>query len=113
MNLAFHGPRSKANAKALLEAAKSLGHVPQVVRTTRSGYLAPQDVVDVVLGVENIKEGVEYPPPPESVPEAQTEPERPRGNASREAWAEYVSKRLGVEITDDLSRDDIKNMVEE
>ena len=113
MENAFHGPRSKANAQALLGAAKRLGYPATVVKTTRSGYMAPVDVVDAVLGVEHIQEGVEYPPPSPAIP--QTTPEenlKPRGNGSREAWAEYATSR-GVEITDDLSRDDIKNLVEE
>lgn len=119
MENTFHGPRSKANAQALLGAAKRLGYPATVVRTTRSGYLAPQDVVDGALGVEHIKEGVEYPapspapsePPSWNWPHAEAIP-KPRGNGSREAWAEYAEAQ-GVEITDDLSRDDIKNLVEE
>lgn len=104
----FHGPRSKANAKALLEAAKLLGYPSTVVRTTRTGYMAPEDVVQTVLGVAHIEQGVQYPAPePEPTPIP-----KPRGNGSREAWAEYAASQ-GVEITDDLSRDDIKNMVEE
>jgi hypothetical protein len=107
---AFHGPRSKANAKALLDAAKILGYSSAVVRTTRTGYMAPQDVVETVLGVAHIQEGVEYPAPnPE--PHKESLP-KPRGNGSREAWAEYAAS-VGVQITDDLSRDDIKNLVEE
>jgi hypothetical protein len=107
---AFHGPRSKANAKALLDAAKILGYSSTVVRTTRTGYMAPQDVVETVLGVAHIQEGVQYPAPAdEPAEEPQT---KPRGNGSRDAWAQYAASR-GVQITDDLSRDDIKNMVEE
>lgn len=34
----------------------------------------------------------------------------PKGNASREAWAEYADT-LGVEYADDASRDDIKAAV--
>jgi hypothetical protein len=107
---AFHGPRSKANAKALLDAAASLGYSSAVVRTTRTGYMAPQDVVEAVLGVAHIQEGVVYPAPHTDPPKEPVE--KPRGNGSRDAWAQYAASR-GVEITDDLSRDDIKNMVEE
>ncbi|QAU06358.1 hypothetical protein SEA_WHOSEMANZ_32 [Gordonia phage WhoseManz] len=35
------------------------------------------------------------------------EPEQPRGNASREAWARFANKS-GVPVTDEMSRDDIK-----
>jgi hypothetical protein len=107
---AFHGPRSKANAKALLDAAKALGYSSAVVRTTRTGYMAPQDVVETVLGVAHIQEGVKY-PAPDPEPHKEALP-KPRGNGSREAWAEYAAS-VGVQITDDLSRDDIKNLVEE
>lgn len=113
MENTFYGPRSQANAQALLASAKRLGYPATVVRTSRSGYIAPQDVVDGALGVEHIQEGVEYPPPSDSRSEARTDAvTKPRGNGSREAWAEYAEAQ-GVEITDDLSRDDIKNLVEE
>lgn len=122
--MADFGPRSKANARLLLEAAKSLGYPSSVVKTSRVGYSVPQEVLDAALGVEKIEEGVFYPAPPEpspesqedtseTVPEGETPTEKPRGNASREAWADYVSKTFDIEITDDLSRDDIKNLVNE
>jgi hypothetical protein len=113
MGNAFHGPRSKANAQALLAAAKGLGFPATVVKTTRSGYMAPQEVVDAALGVDHIQEGVVYPEPSPapSAPRTEETP-KPRGNGSREAWAEYAAAQ-GAEITDDLSRDDIKNLVEE
>lgn len=111
-----YGPRSKDNATILLAAARDLGYPTSVVKTTRRGYVVPEDVLEAALGVQGIQEGVTYPAPDESAPEAQekapTADEKPRGNASREAWADYAKSR-GVQITDDLSRDDIKNMVEE
>lgn len=117
MNEATYGPRSKANATLLLQAAAALGYPSRVVKTSRGGYLVPQDVLDAALGVEQIEEGVVYPAPPEPPSESQedgsTTVEKPRGNASREAWAAYAAPLLGIEITDDLSRDDIKNLVNE
>lgn len=111
------GPRSKRNATLLVNAARDLGYPTSVVKTTRGGYKAPQDVLDAALGVSNIEEGVFYPAPSENVSEEQTdapvEVEKPRGNASREAWVEYANTRFGLDVTDDLSRDDIKNLVNE
>lgn len=121
--MADYGPRSRANARLLLDAAKALGYPASVVKTSRAGYSVPQDVLDAALGVEKIEEGIFYPAPPEppsesqeeapeTVLEEETTPEKPRGNASREAWADYA-KSLGVSIDDDWSRDDIKNLVNE
>jgi hypothetical protein len=111
-----YGPRSRDNARLLLDAAAALGYPSTVVKTGRGGYLVPQDVLDTALGVEKIEEGVFYPAPPETPSEGQEEApvtvEKPRGNASREAWAEYAVS-LGVHVGDDLSRDDIKNLVNE
>ena len=115
MKPGFYGPRSRANAALLIAAAESLGHPTSVVKTARNGYTAPQDVIDAALGISEIEEGVTYPAPTESEPEGQEQAaavEKPRGNASREAWAEYVSS-LGLTVGDDLSRDDIKNLVNE
>ena len=112
-----YGPRSKANAQMLLAAAAALGYPSRVVKTSRGGYMVPQDVLDAALGVEKIEEGVFYPAPPEPPSQGQADAsvtdEKPRGNASREAWALYTRTRLGIEVTDDLSRDDIKNLVNE
>lgn len=112
-----YGPRSKANAQMLLAAAAALGYESRIVKTSRGGYLVPQDVLDTALGVEKIEEGVFYPAPPEPPSESQedgsTTVEKPRGNASREAWAAYATTTFGITIDDDLSRDDIKNLVNE
>lgn len=101
----------------LVNAARDLGYPTSVVKTTRGGYKVPQDVLDAALGVQSIEEGVFYPAPDENVSEertaAPTEVEKPRGNASREAWADYALTRFGIEVTDDLSRDDIKDLVNE
>lgn len=113
---ATYGPRSKHNATLLVNAARDLGYPTSVVKTTRGGYKVPQEVLDAALGVEDIEEGVFYPAPDENVSEGQTdapvEDDKPRGNASREAWAEYATNH-GIEVTDDQSRDDIKNLVNE
>lgn len=51
----------------------------------------PLTVVDAPLSASTIAEG------------------RPRGNASREAWAEYAAA-FGHEITDEMSRNDIRDL---
>lgn len=116
MTDATYGPRSQHNARLLLDAAEELGYPSRVVRTSRGGYLVPQDVLDLALGVDKIEEGVFYPAPEENVSEGQEgapkEDDKPRGNASREAWADYAKPR-GIEVTDNMSRDDIKNLVNE
>lgn len=117
MGDATYGPRSRENARLLLEAAAALGYSSSIVKTGRGGYVVPQDVLDAALGVEKIEEGVFYPAPPEPPSEEPTEAivtvDKPRGNASREAWVEYARAAFGIDIDDDLSRDDIKNLVNE
>lgn len=114
--MADYGPRSKANARLLLATASALGYPSSIVKTSRVGYSVPQDVLDAVLGVDKIKEGVFYPAPTDTSVEGRADGpmpvERPRGNASREAWADYANA-LGLYVNDDLSRDDIKNLVNE
>jgi predicted peroxiredoxin len=97
MTDAFYGPRSQANAQALLMAAAELGYDVRVVRTTLSGYLVPEAVLERVKGLDGIQEGVTYPEPSRA-------PERPRGNASLAVWADYA-RALGVEVTDEDNRD--------
>jgi hypothetical protein len=97
MTDAFYGPRSRANAAALLAAAAELGLDARVIRTTMSGYLVPDAVLERVKGLEDIEEGKTYPDPAEA-------PERPRGNASLEVWATYA-RALGVEVTEEDTRD--------
>lgn len=113
------GPRSRENARLLLAAARELGYPTSVVKTTRGGYDAPQDVVESVLGVENIEEGVNYPAPDEPSeddttvdenPEPQTL-ERPNNGASRQDWADYAES-LGIEVTSDDKRDGLIEKVD-
>lgn len=91
-----YGPRSRKNARALIDAAKDLGYDSTVVRTAFAGYIAPRDVVERVAGVKGIEEGVTYPPPSKAVHEPSVTPETPRGNASRKIWEEFA-REVGVE----------------
>lgn len=103
-----YGPRSRANARMLIEAATGLGHPSSVVKTTTTGYRVPRDVLEVALGVEKIQPGVEYPEPEIAAPRPPDDPEPPRAGpgSSRAAWADYARK-LGVEIDDETTRYDI------
>lgn len=120
----FYGPRSRENARLLLKAAEDLGHDARVVRTAKGGYLAPEDVVEAVLGVTDIEEGKEY-QAPDGIPvltdeatgdtsgaeEVETQAVRPSNGASRADWADYANA-VGVEITDADKRDGIIEKVD-
>lgn len=110
MDNAFYGPRSRENARLLLKAAEDLGYEPQVVRTAPGGYQAPADVVETALGIADVKEDTEYPPPAEAE-EAKAELVRPNNGASREDWKNYAEAR-GVEVTEDDKRDGIIEKVD-
>lgn len=111
MSEATYGPRSKANARLLLDAATALGYPSRVVRTWRGGYTVPQDVLDAALGVEEIEEGVEYPVPEIETPVAVPEPPRGGPAASRDVWIEYATY-LGIEVADDDTRNEIIEKVD-
>jgi len=129
---AFHGPRSRENARLLLDAASALGYPSTVVKTTKGGYNAPQDVVDMALGVADIEEGKTYPAPDagsDGVPvlttevtkenaadaakaeEIKTSLVRPNNGASREEWKNYAES-VGVEVTENDKRDGIIEKVD-
>lgn len=95
-----YGPRSRKNARNLIEAAKELGYATSVVRTSFAGYIAPRDVVEHVMGVteavKDIEEGVTYPEPSKAVQAAPETPAAPRGNASRKIWEDFA-REVGVD----------------
>lgn len=49
--------------------------------------------------------------PPAPAADTDQDPNRPRGNASREEWATYATGK--VEVTGQMSRDDIKAAVDQ
>ncbi len=117
MATSYYGPRSRENARALLDAAKALGYPTSVVKTTRGGYNAPTDVVESVMGVAAIQPNTVYPAPdeipvlenddtinPDTAIEVKAEVlERPNNGASFPAWADYA-KSVGIEVTDEDTR---------
>lgn len=102
-----YGPRSRANARMLIDAAASLGHPSSVVKTTTTGYRVPRDVLEIALGVEKIQPDVEYPEPisTEEAP-AIEEPPRAGPGSSRQAWVDYAAA-LGVAVEEHENRYDI------
>ena len=118
----FYGPRSRANARALLRAAESLGLDPGVVRTVLGGYKVPTEVAAIVHGVADIEEGVEY--------EAQTTEEggtgegsvpgepveeqakRPSQSDSKADWLAYATGK-GLDVTDDNTKAEIVKAVQD
>lgn len=114
MKPGFYGPRSRANARLLIDTAEALGFPTSVVKTTRGGYLVPEEILQAVLGVSDIEEGVTYPAPADEAQveqEADEKPERPNNGASRPAWAEYAQS-VGIEVTDDDTRNGLIEKVD-
>lgn len=95
-----YGPRSRNNARKLIDAALDLGYESRVVKTTVGGYVAPADVVDLVEGIRHIEEGISYPAPvavvaaPQAVVGAlEVVVETPRGNAPRKVWEDFAAEQ--------------------
>lgn len=108
-----YGPRSKANARALLDAAAELGLHPGVVRTQAGGYLVPEEVVAIVVGVQHIEENHEYEPPPapEVTPEAAVEtPKRPAVNEPKDVWVNYATA-INLTVAEDATKAEVIDLV--
>lgn len=136
---AFFGPRSKENARRLLALADELDIDQRLIRTTSGGYLIP-DEIEAALVAEAVEaqEAAEAEAEAESaevadseiaedVQEAQAQeevqedvheaepvpaPERPAGNASRDAWATYAAS-TGVTFPEEATRGEIIALVDE
>jgi hypothetical protein len=111
MKPGFYGPRSRANARLLIDTATALGYPTSVVKTTRSGYTAPEDVIQAILGVSGIEEGVTYPAPAEVAPAGAQTLERPNNGASRAEWVAYAES-VGIEVTADDNRNGLVKKVD-
>lgn len=122
----FYGPRSRANARALLAAAESLGLHPGVVRTQAGGYLVPHEVAEIVLGLQDIKPDTEYEgeqkaeeqkvadgdTPEETKPEPVEETKRPSQADSKADWLAYAQSK-GLDVTDDNTKAEIVKAVQD
>lgn len=115
------GPRSRANARALLDAAESLGLHPGVIRTQVGGYLVPEEVAAIVLGVSEIEEGVNYDAPPAEtteVPEVPKTvetveveaPKRPAVNEPKDVWVTYATA-TGLSVPEDATKAEVIDLV--
>lgn len=113
-NTGFFGPRSRDHARLLLDAAAKIGVDQHLVKTTRGGYLVPQEVLDYINSLP--AEG-EYVGPlddkaddaPSEEPKAEpTEPglDRPNVNESKALWLAYAQS-VGLDVTDETSKADI------
>lgn len=99
-----YGPRSRTNARKLIQAATDLGFDTRVVKTTVGGYDAPQEVVLRVMGID--------PDEPTVVEKEPTEvAEKPAGNRSRDAWETYATS-IGVQVDHAMTRNDIRDAVQ-
>lgn len=126
----FYGPRSRANARALLAAAETLGLDPGVVRTQAGGYLAPHEVVEIVVGVQDIQPDTEYEGEEtgteEQVADAQGGTEeggvpgepgtddlkRPSQADSKADWLAYATAK-SLNVTDDNTKAEIVKAVQD
>lgn len=112
---AFYGPRSRENARLLLDAAKALDIHPREVRTQVGGYLVPEKIVDYING--------EAPEAPESDAESQGAAEstevsdsgtqeqeapvkRPSVPDAKADWLEYA-QHIDLDVTDDNTKAEI------
>lgn len=111
MKPGFYGPRSRENARLLIDTAKALGYPTSVVKTTRAGYTAPEDVLQAILGVSEVEEGVTYPAPEDVAPEGTQTLERPNNGASRAEWVAYAES-VGIEVTADDNRNGLIEKVD-
>lgn len=106
---AFYGPRSRANARLLLDAAKALGIHPREVRTQMGGYLVPEEVVDYInrdldIQDEDDKGGTDETPVP--VDTAKHTPDRPSTADPKADWLAYA-QAIGLDVTDENTKADI------
>lgn len=96
----FYGPRSRENARTLIEAAAVLGVDVRLVRTTTGGYLVPAEVLAFIRGTSHIEEGRVY-----------DAPKRPGLNEKKEVWVEYATTVLGLDVAVDATKDAVIDLV--
>lgn len=112
---AFYGPRSRENARLLLDTAASLGYGPEVIRTQIGGYLIPEDVSDALakdiqetaaLNEQALQEAQEQ---EEKVQEVE-EVARPAQADSKADWLAYAQHK-GLDVTEDNTKAEIVEAV--
>lgn len=83
---------------------------PPDVPAPQEDAVAPTGNTDI--DVDDVWPGVS---PAGDVPtvEAVELPEPPRGNAGRKDWADYAQEHLGIEVTSDMTRNQIRDAAQE
>lgn len=120
---AFYGPRSRENARLLLDTAKGLGLGPEVVRTQAGGYLIPEAVSDAVAqrlqeeaaAIEAAEEAAraaeeEARVAAEAEKQAEEESKRPSQADSKADWLAYATSK-GLDVTEDNTKAEIVEAV--
>lgn len=113
---AFYGPRSRENARLLLDAANALGVHPRDIRTQVGGYLVPEEVVDYINEGLEVSEESE-PQDHETVTEHEEQTSegiaaltRPSTADPKADWLAYAQS-LGLDVTDDNTKAEIVEAV--
>lgn len=119
---AFYGPRSRENARLLLDTAASLGYGPEVIRTQVGGYLIPEDVSDALakdiqetaaLNEQALREAEEQEAEKEKeqVEEQKVEEvARPAQADPKADWLAYAQHK-GLDVTEDNTKAEIVEAV--
>lgn len=108
---AFYGPRSRENARLLLDAANALGIHPREVRTQIGGYLVPEEVVDYINRDLEDQGEVEEVVHEENVPvDTEHTPDRPSTADPKADWLAYA-QALGLDVTDENTKAEIVEAV--
>jgi hypothetical protein len=83
--------------------------------TTTEPITVPASMLPALTGEPELHEVHELDAGDDDVPtvEAEPLPELPRGNAGRAAWAEYAQTVLGLTVTSDQTRNDIRDAAQE
>lgn len=107
---AFYGPRSRENARLLLDTAKEIGVHPREIRTQVGGYLVPEAVVDHINAT--LPDPEEHPDDEQGgtqegdVP-GDTGMKRPSVADSKADWLAYAQEGLGLAVTDENTKAEI------
>jgi hypothetical protein len=110
MASAFYGPRSRENARLLIDAANTLGIPVREVRTQNGGYSVPVEIVDYInrdLDNEDAEDkgGTEA----GGVP-GDTDTKRPSQADSKADWLAYAESK-SLDVTDENTKAEIVEAV--
>lgn len=103
----FYGPRSRANARLLIDTAKALGLSTRVVKTQMGGYSVPVEIIDAINADLEIKEEANE---VETTEEQGDQPKRPGQNDPKADWLTYA-QATGLDVTEDSTKAEIIDAV--